>query len=400
MGEIFLAYAGVHQIFQLALAAQEMGELDALFCSLVDGPGKWGGKLRRWVPAGTVRPLGVADLPPERMVEYPWPLLANRLGQKLIPARRSAHLHSNAWFDRAAARWLRSRNARLFVGAETCALESLRAAGERGMKRVLDCPGIPSQVLETEEQKAAARCGIKIAPNAVNAAMAERKRQELASAEVVLCCSEFQRDQLTALNPQVRRSEVIPLWVDVDFWQPCVSKRVFAKQGEPLRILYAGALSLRKGVPYLLEAVEPLEKEVSLTLVGAVAPEMKDMMKRFRAHRMLPYLPKEQLRDLYLTHDVLVMPTLGDSFGFVTVEAMASGMPVISSQHAGAPVPDAHWRVPVHDAEAIQARLAYYLTDRSRLVEDGARAAAFAADFRPEHYRAKVRTLFQELLAA
>lgn len=400
MNGVALAYSGVHQIFQLALAAQEMGELDGLFCSLVDGAGKWGGKFRRWVPTGRVKPLGAADLPPERMVEYPWPLLANRLTQKLIPARRSVHWHSNAWFDRAAAHWLRSRNARLFVGAETCALESLRAAGESGMKRVLDCPGIPSQVLEIEEQKAAERWGIKIAHSAVNAAMAERKRQELANAEVVLCCSEFQRDYLTALNPQVRRSAVIPLWVDVDFWQPCVAERVFAKAGEPLRILYAGALSLRKGVPYLLEAVEPLEKEVSLTLVGTMAPEIQDLMKRFRTHQMLPYLPKEQLRDVYLAHDVLVMPTLGDSFGLVTVEAMASGMPVISSQHAGAPVPDAHWRVPVHDAEAIRSRLAHYLADRSRLVEDGARAAAFAADFRPERYRAQARALFQELLAA
>lgn len=399
MNGVALAYAGVHQIFQLALAAHEAGELEGLFCSIMDGDRKWGRRLGRSVPPGTALPLGAAALPAERVTEFPWPLLANRLAQKLVRGRRSDHLRSNSWFDREAARWLRGSKARVFAGGETCALESLRAAGEKGMKCVLDCPGVPSQVLDAEARKSAERFGVKIAQSSNSPAMAERKKQELKLADVVLCCSEFQRGHLVALNPQVRRSEVIPLWTDVDLWRPCVADRVFSKPGEPLRVLYAGAVSLRKGVPYLLEAIEPLAAEVRLTLVGGISGEMEAVLKRFRSHQHLPYVTKAELKELYRGHDVLVMPTLGDSFGFVTVEAMASGMPVIASQNAGAPVPEESWRVPPHDVGAIRARLLAYHADRELLQHHGELAAEFGQGFRPENYRRRAGEVFQALLA-
>lgn len=268
------------------------------------------------------------------------------------------------------------------------------------MKRVLDCPGIPAQFLEREEQHAAASFEVKVTLSDNSVVMQERKAAEIREADVVLCCSAFQREQLVALNPSVKRTEVIPLWVDTGFWGDHGRERNVSKSGEPLRVLYAGAVSLRKGVPYLLEAVEPLASEVRLTLVGGVSEEMQAILKRYRTHRHLPYLPKPDLRRLYLDHDVLVMPTLGDSFGFVTLEAMASGMPVIASRNAGAPVPDDSWRVPPHDAEAIRGRLLEYHSDRELLHHDGEVAAAFATRFSPEGYRARVGELFRELLAA
>jgi glycosyltransferase involved in cell wall biosynthesis len=125
---------------------------------------------------------------------------------------------------------------------------------------------------------------------------------------------------------------------------------------------------------------------------------MEGILGRFRPHKHLPYLTKAELKNLYREHDVLVMPTLGDSFGFVTVEAMASGMPVIASQNAGAPVPDPSWRVPPHDAEAIRARLLAYHADREMLRFDGEVAAAFGQNFRPVNYRQRAGELFKHLL--
>jgi glycosyltransferase involved in cell wall biosynthesis len=398
MNGIALAYSGVHQMFQLALAAHELGELEGLFCSIVDGEGKWGHRLGRWVPAATMRPLGWEALPQPKLHEFPWPVLVNRTLKKILPSRQTEHLRSNDWFDRSAAEWLVSSKARVFVGAETCALESLRRAGALGMKRVLDCPGIPSQVLDEEIRRAAAAFGVTASTASNSSVLMKRKQLELAQADVVLCCSEFQKEHLLALNPSVKRAEVIPLWADVDFWGQAALERVFSKLGDPLRVLYAGAVSLKKGVPYLLEAVESLASEVSLTLVGELSPEMPTIIRRFRSHTHLPYLPKDRLRELYRNHDLLVMPTLGDSFGFVSVEAMASGMPVIASRNAGAPMPDEDWRVPPHDPVAIRKRLLAYHSDRQRLRHDGEVAAAFAARFRPERYRASAGELFKESL--
>lgn len=270
-----------------------------------------GGALGRLAPAATVRPLGWERLPTSKVWECPWPLLINRVLKKYLPARSTEYRWSNAWFDHASARWLRRRPAQIFVGAETCALESLCQAGKMGMKRVLDCPGIPAQVLDEEARRAAAAFGVNISFSSNSVAVRRRKQLELAQAEVVLCCSEFQRTHLLSLNPGIKRAEVISLWADVDFWSGVASERICSRQGEHLRVLYAGAVSLKKGLPYLLEAVEPLASKVTLTLAGELSPEMEHILRRFRSHRSLPYLPKNELRGLYREHDVLVMPTLG-----------------------------------------------------------------------------------------
>lgn len=400
MNGIALAYSGVHQIFQLALASHEIGELNGLFCSIVDGPGRWGSRLGKLAPPATIRPLDWEAIPQNLITENPWPLLINRLGKKLLKKRRSNHVHSNHWFDLSAARWLASREPQIFVGAETCALESFRLAEKRGVRRVLDCPGVPTQVLEREAMLAASEFGIPWKPGPNMSLMVSRKAEELELADIILCCSAFQQQRLLECFPFVKRSEVIPLWTDVPYWSAVAARRQPAEHNKPLHVLCAGAVSLKKGIPYLLQAVEPLEGEVELTLVGSVATEMPKVLERFRRHQHLPYVSKDRLASIFLQHDLLVMPTLGDSFGFVALEAMTTGMPVIVTHNAGVPVPDEGWRVPPRDAEAIRARLLAYHADRELLRHHGGVAAAFGQGFRPVNYRRRAGQVFQELLAA
>jgi glycosyltransferase involved in cell wall biosynthesis len=108
---------------------------------------------------------------------------------------------------------------------------------------------------------------------------------------------------------------------------------------------------------------------------------------------------KSQLRDVYWKHDVLVLPSLGDSFGFVALEAMACGLPVIVTENCGVPVPDSAWRVPIMNSTAIARRLEYYASDRDALARDGKIAQVFAKQFTPERYREQIKNLLQKLLA-
>lgn len=396
MNSIALAYAGVHQIFQLALAAHELGELDGLLCSVIDRPGKIGAWLPRLVRMPSARPLGFQELPAPQVQEFPWPLLVHRASRRLLPWRRSDYAHTSEWFDRRAARWLRGRKSQVFVGGETCALYSLRSARERGMRCVLDCPGIPSAFLDAVARRAAEDFGLPEPRVSDSQAMRDRKRQEWQLADIILACSDLHESTLVDAGAPSDRIRMIPLWADVDFWQEKVVKE--SREGNRLRVLYAGAISLRKGVPYLLQAVQGLGDAVSLTLVGDISRDITPILARFGTFRHVPYVPRPRLRELYQSNDVLVMPTLGDSFGFVAVEAMSAGLPVIASQHAGATLPDASWRVPVADARAIAERLRYYLDDRIALARDSVMARQHARQFRPERYRIAVRALFTDLL--
>lgn len=397
MNSVTLAYIGVHELFQLALAAYEMRALEAVHCSAVDLPGKWGRLLSGLVSAPSLRPLGHAELPAERVHEFPWPLLVHRTVQKLLPRRKTLNLHSNDWFDRVMARRLRHSSARLFVGAETCSLHSMRAARKRGMKTLLDCPGIPSPFLESMEARAASERGLAVtlAPN--TSAMLQRKLAELKLADRILACSELQKRALVGMGVETDRITVVPLWVDAAFWAAGPTRNT--SHNGPLRVLYAGAVSLRKGVPYLLDAMKELEGRATLTLVGAVPAEARETFFKGLPHTHHKYVPKQELRRLFSEHDVLVMPSLGDSFGFVVIEAMAAGLPVIVSEHCGVPVPDESWRVPAFDAAAIQSRLEAYLSHPEWLQEHGEQARSFAKEFTPARYRETVANVMRELLS-
>jgi glycosyltransferase involved in cell wall biosynthesis len=115
--------------------------------------------------------------------------------------------------------------------------------------------------------------------------------------------------------------------------------------------------------------------------------------------RIESYVPKDRLRQLYSEHDVLVMPSLGDSFGFVGMEAMAAGLPVIASSNAGVPLPSPDWRIPARNAEGLTQRLMHYATHRDALADDSALAAAFARQFTPQRYRDQIKDIYRELLS-
>jgi glycosyltransferase involved in cell wall biosynthesis len=107
--------------------------------------------------------------------------------------------------------------------------------------------------------------------------------------------------------------------------------------------IYVGRLWWGKGLDYLLDAFSTLQRwldePISLLLVGD-GPEEANLRARCRSEDIANvvfagFAEKERLPDLYQAADVLVFPTLGDPYGHVIDEAMASSLPVISTSAAG-----------------------------------------------------------------
>ena len=396
---ITLSYIGVHQIFQLALAASEMNELHALHCSLIDRPGKWGHQLSRWTHLPSLRPLGYEDLPTERMIEHPAPLIAQRLVQKLLPRRASEHYYSAKWFDREVASCVQKQPTRLFVGSEISSLRSLYIAKKYRIHRILDCPGIPSGFLDREATIAAKELGLNSPQPSNSPRLIRRKAEELALADIVLACSDLQAAKIAEQGVNPNRIRTVPLWADSNFWA-VERPRDQSPSIRPLRVIYAGSISLKKGVPYLFQSIRQLSNQVECLLVGRISPEMLPLIQDLpRGCKIEPYVPKDRLRQLYAEHDVLVMPSLGDSFGFVGMEAMAAGLPVIASSNAGVPLPSPDWRIPARNAEALTQRLMHYATHRDALADDSALATRFARQFTAQRYRDQIKDIYRELLA-
>jgi glycosyltransferase involved in cell wall biosynthesis len=103
------------------------------------------------------------------------------------------------------------------------------------------------------------------------------------------------------------------------------------------RVICVGLLSLRKGIPYLLQAWNKLnlpEKDTELLLVGNMQQDLKNVLKQIKYPKNVNFYGstnRATLAKLYQSSSAFVLPSIEDGFGMVIGEAMASGLPVICS---------------------------------------------------------------------
>ncbi len=126
---------------------------------------------------------------------------------------------------------------------------------------------------------------------------------------------------------QVRK--VIPNAVDLSLFRPGDDKRSLrSKLGIPqdrFLALFVGTPDPRKGLGWILNDLKPrLGKDQHLVLRTDIADPPADVT-------LVKRLPIEQLADLYRACDVLLFPTAYEGCSFSLVEALASGLPVITS---------------------------------------------------------------------
>jgi glycosyltransferase involved in cell wall biosynthesis len=254
--------------------------------------------------------------------------------------------------------------------------------------------------LETLMQQASDACDLPWKGFPDGEAMKERKLQEYELANRLMVYSEFHGQSFVSQGVAPERLFQNPLWVDTDFWQPVTTlKRSHASAGT-LHLLFVGELSLRKGLPFLFKALELLDAPVRLTLAGRPTDQVTIPSRIGRAEiAATGPLTKHRLRELYAQHDLLVLPSIADAFGWVAVEAMACGIPVLLSENCGAPVPDPKWRVPALNSPAIAARLQHYLDEPEQLLHDASLCCAFALQFTPKRFRETMKAEYLKLLA-
>jgi glycosyltransferase involved in cell wall biosynthesis len=125
-------------------------------------------------------------------------------------------------------------------------------------------------------------------------------------------------------------------FVEVTLHPEQIGKPRAVRQAPP-RLLYAGRLLYWKGVHIAIRAFGHLLRqlpEARLTIVGS-GPERRRLEAATAAHGLpdkidfLPRVPQQQLFELYDSHDLFVFPSLHDSSGYVVVEALARGLPVV-----------------------------------------------------------------------
>jgi glycosyltransferase involved in cell wall biosynthesis len=200
----------------------------------------------------------------------------------------------------------------------------------------------------------------------IGAEIIAREEQEYAAADIITVPSSFAARSFMQMGVPPKKLRTIPYGVDV---------RRFRKLSDPPKerfdVLFVGAVSFQKGIPYLLRAFELVKHpRKRLRVIGAVQDEMARFLRgrHFDAVDFLGTVPQSDLAPIINSSHVFVLPSIQDGFGMVLNQAMACGCPVICSTNTAAEDLVEHGKegfiVPIRDQHAIAIRLQQLCDDR------------------------------------
>lgn len=178
-------------------------------------------------------------------------------------------------------------------------------------------------------------------------------------------------------------------------------------EDRPLRVIFVGSMVQRKGLADLLEAMRLMRTQrVELVLCGRGFVDTH-LLSEYSDVEMtvIRNASQEDLVAALHASDVFVFPSLVEGFAHVILEAMASGLPVIATEHTCAPdVIDAGvhgFIVPIRSPAAIAERLAWGIENRAALAAMGAAAAVHVRSrFTWERFRSGVREAYLAMLSS
>ncbi len=349
---------GVFHSFELARELERRGHLERLYST--------------W-PWARLKREGLAHA---KVETFPWihtpEFLLERAG--LLPRWLGDEM--GVLNARAFDEWTRRRipECDALIGLAGSALKTGRLVQRRGGKFICDRGSTHQRYQERIVSEEYRRWGVDLPVSDIRDTI--REEAIYAMSDAITVGSMFAWRSFLEEGVPAEKVHVIPYGVRLE---------AFVRQTEPsadsFDVLFAGSISLRKGVPYLLEAFRQLRHPAKrLRLVGAMDASMKQVLSRLPQENVefLGPLPRPELAHWMGRSHVLVLPSIEDGFGLVMAEAMACGCPIISSTNTGGEdlYTDGNegFIVPIRDPIAIAARMQQMADDPAmqRRMSEGA----------------------------
>jgi starch synthase len=236
--------------------------------------------------------------------------------------------------DRAAVAILRKAKERpdIYMALSQTGTLSGKAAKTLGVTYVCDRGSthiLEQQSILSEEHRLHGLIPPRIDPRSI-----ERELIEYETSDLITVPSRFVQRTFVKRGVDSNKIVVVPYGANLTMFRPTVPKPVGT-----FDVLFVGALSFRKGIPYLLDAYAKVRHpRKRLTLIGTRMKETDELMRSLPKDdvRILGPIPQVQLAAHMSAAHVLVLPSVEEGLALVMAEAMSCGCPVLATKNTGA----------------------------------------------------------------
>jgi glycosyltransferase involved in cell wall biosynthesis len=221
------------------------------------------------------------------------------------------------------------------------------------------------------------------------------------NADRLLVNSNFVKDTFIEQGYSANKIHVIYQGVRKDFFHLKQSYNI----GTKIKILFTGSFGFRKGGEYILEAMQGLDREginYEMTIVGMYAGAEKLIDKYRPKHiRFVGHILQDELKLFFNESDMYLFPSLSEGCASSGMEAMAAGLPVITTKESGLPIINGENGiiVPSKNVDAIVGAIIKLAQDNNFRKNIGISAAkTISTNYTWEQYAQKVADLYNSLL--
>jgi glycosyltransferase involved in cell wall biosynthesis len=223
-----------------------------------------------------------------------------------------------------------------------------------------------------------------------------REKREYKMADKIVALSSFARESFIANGLSPQKVSLLPLGASLDMFRPSPQaieerrRRILSDQ--PLRVLFVGTLSFRKGLhdlTYVVKNLNALAPDKFLfRFIGPVATEAATLEAELNG--LVEFIPKRPQADLvnwYSWGDIFIFPTIEDGYAVVLAQASFSGLPVLTTTNSGGPDliknNETGWILPIRSPQLFVERLVWCASHREELAS---MAQRIYSDFKPRDW--------------
>ena len=314
--QIALAVFGVYHHFELAHQLHRRGHLQKIYSTW-----PWARLKREGLPhslVGTFPLIHTTDYLLNHSRFYP-PIISSKL---------------NSWNTLAFDRWTNSRidPCDAFIAISGAGLLTGKKVQTNGGRFICDRGSTHQRYQENIVADEYRRWNVPQPFSKPHIAIREEKIYSLA--DVITVPSTVAQRSFVAMGIPAEKIHVIPYGVRLDH---------FTHTEDPpqnsFEVLFAGQVSLRKGIPYLLQAFARLKHpNKRLTIAGAIQDDIRTLLSTLPTDNVVftGPLPQSQLAKKMSASHLLVLPSIEEGLALVQGQAMACGCPVLATTATGA----------------------------------------------------------------